>query len=411
VLPDDPVVWFAWPNADPGDERLRVLGALLERVGRIGHSSTLVACWTAPAPPKPAWVPASGPDGRWLRVPAAGLVDRLEHAFGSHQGTEPRVLPAGTASYRRPAAARPAPAVPLLGGDWLVLELSGRLPSISRALDIARATRGALLRHGSQPPPEILSGHQARPGMGTGSTPPLDRPHLAIVPLPNAGHARSDGTVMGVALILPRDCPAADRAAVEQAVLGWESAGFALALPGGPAGDPLALNVEDCIVERAAGDGPSWLIADLPSRRRTITRSYWCAPARHWVTVTPVALNRFPGNLRDSSGRARDRAEEEAAASIAHACVLAGLPEPASVMVRLDAPLAGIPAAPSGLAPGRRQLGRRFPGYKTGSGATRAGVHAEIEFSIDVRGPVLIGAGRYFGYGLCIPRKAGTHDR
>jgi len=30
-------------------------------------------------------------------------------------------------------------------------------------------------------------------------------------------------------------------------------------------------------------------------------------------------------------------------------------------------------------------------------------VHADIEFPAPVRGPVLIGAGRYLGYGLCLP--------
>jgi len=43
---------------------------------------------------------------------------------------------------------------------------------------------------------------------------------------------------------------------------------------------------------------------------------------------------------------------------------------------------------------------------QTGSGTPRACVHAEIEFTEPVRGPVLVGAGRYFGYGLCLPRQA-----
>jgi CRISPR-associated protein Csb2 len=406
VLPDDPAVWFAWPNAMPTADQFRVLDGLLARVGRIGHSSTLVTCRAARQAPSPTWIPTGGPGDTWLRVPRAGLTDRLERAFGSHQGEEPRVLPAGTASYRPLAAPRQAPHDPLLGGDWLVLEFSGRrLPSASRVLDIARAVRGALLSHGDQPPQEILSGHRSRSGAGNGSTPPLDRPHLAVVPLPNAGHARSDGTVFGVALILPLECSAGDRAAVEQAVRAWQAAGFRLDLPAGSTGGPLALPVEDCTVERAAGAGPSWLIADLASRRRTITRWYWCAPATRWLTVTPIALDRFPGNLRSTDSRIRDRAEAEAEASIARACVYAGLPEPSGVAVRLDAPVAGIPAAPAGLLAGSRPPGQRFPGYQTGSGGPRACVHAEIDFSADVRGPVLIGAGRYFGYGLCIPER------
>jgi len=30
-------------------------------------------------------------------------------------------------------------------------------------------------------------------------------------------------------------------------------------------------------------------------------------------------------------------------------------------------------------------------------------VHADIQFAAPVRGPLLLGAGRYFGLGLCLP--------
>jgi CRISPR-associated protein Csb2 len=119
--------------------------------------------------------------------------------------------------------------------------------------------------------------------------------------------------------------------------------------------------------------------------------------------VTPIALDRFPGNLRSRQPLTREQAEAEASAAIAKACVHAGLADRAgdvAVTVRLDAPLVGLPASPGGQrAPGLR----RYPGYQTGSGVARACVHAEIEFPEPVQGPVLVGAGRYFGYGLCLP--------
>ena len=133
-------------------------------------------------------------------------------------------------------------------------------------------------------------------------------------------------------------------------------------------------------------------------------RDYWCRLARRWVTVTPIALDRFPGNLRSREPRARERAETEAVASVARACAFAGLverPEQVQVTIRLDSPLVGVPASPAG-RPGTGQ--RQFPGYQTGRGTPRACVHAEIEFAEPVGGPVLVGAGRYLGYGLCLPR-------
>lgn len=405
VIPDEPTVWFIWPGSEPSDQQRDALDGLLSRVARIGHSSTLVACRSADAPPSPTWAPARDRGGARLRVPRAGLIDRLEAAFASHRGEEPRTLPAGMVYYQQPRPPAPGPRTPLLGGDWYVLGISGRrLPSAVQVLAIARAARASLLAHGDQPPPEILSGHQ-RPGGSGGPTPPLDRPHLAVVPLLNAGNPYSDGAVSGIALILPADCPDHDEQAVERAVRSWAAAGFELLLPAPSGGQPVRLVLQDLGVDRADGL-PGWLDSALTARRKTTTRDYWCRPAGRWLSVTPIALDRFPGNLRSRTPLARDRAEAEAAASVARACVFAGLadrPGQVRVTIRLDPPLAGVPASPAGRhSPGRRQ----FPGYHTGNGTPRACVHAELEFAEPVRGPVLVGAGRYLSYGLCLPRAA-----
>jgi len=210
--------------------------------------------------------------------------------------------------------------------------------------------------------------------------------------------------VSGIALILPVECPDPDKEAVERAVRSWSAAGFELLLPAFAGGQPVRLTLQDLGADRADGR-QGWLDTALTARRKTTTRDYWCRPARRWLTVTPIALDRFPGNLR-SRELARDRAEAEAAASVARACVFAGLadsPGQVRVSIRLDAPLVGVPASPGG----RRSRGQpQFPGYQTGSGTPRACVHAELEFTGPVRGPVLVGAGRYFGYGLCLPRQA-----
>lgn len=193
---------------------------------------------------------------------------------------------------------------------------------------------------------------------------------------------------------------------LEHALQNWAAAGFKLAVAS-RMGQPEVRKLEDLGVDRAGGNRPAWLYSDLSARRRTLTRGYWCRPARRWLTATPVALDRFPGQLRSGTQQARERAEAEAEVSIARACELAGLPGDPNVTIRLDAPLTGLPAAP---ADGRRDGGvgrqRQFPGYRTGRGTPRVCVHAEIEFSERVRGPVLIGAGRYFGYGLCLPSDA-----
>lgn len=401
VVPDEPTVWFVWRQAEPDHATHRALDGLLARVARLGHSSTLVACRAGSSPPRPAWVPGSSDDRRRLRVPRPGLLERLELAYASHRGREPRLLPAGMVEYRRPGPPRRRAARPLLGGDWRILGVGGQRPLAAvRALAVARALRQALLCHGDQPPPELISGHLWSPRGGASPTVPLDRPHLAVVPLPSVGHRYSDGAVRGVALILPTECADEDRAALDRALASWEEAnGLELRLPGLPGGQPVQLTLEDLGTEHANGDGARWLDSAISARRRVMTRSYWCRPARRWRSVTPIALDRFPGDLRSRKPRLRSRAEDEATTAVARACGFAGLPEPVDVTIRLDPPMAGVPAPPSA----GRYAGGGFPGYRTGRGEPRVCVHAVLEFGDLVRGPVLIGAGRYLGYGLCLP--------
>jgi CRISPR-associated protein Csb2 len=430
VLPDSHSMWFTWPGASPGPAMLATLDALLGRVGRIGHSSTLVACRCNDVGPGqdavPTWVPGGNGNGLRLRVPRVGLLDRLEHVYKTHHGEEPRTLPAGTASYRRPPQEeRFTPRRPVLGGDWYVLGVAkntdsagGKFPFAYQALAVTRAVRGALLSHGEQPAPEIISGHERAAG-GTGPTPPLAKAHLAIAPLMNVGHRRSDGTIFGVALVLPAEATTGDRDAIESALSGWALDGFELVLSGEGGGGVVRYGLEGLGAERATEERePAWLTAGIAGARKTMRRDYWCRPARRWLSVTPVALDRFPGNLRSPYGETRERAETEAEAGIAQACVNAGLaerPEDVAVTVRLDAPLVGVPVSPGGQrGPGQRP----YPGYKTGSqGTPRACVHAEIEFLRGpVQGPVLIGAGRFLGYGLFLPyegraRTRGQRDR
>ncbi|HEY6315105.1 MAG TPA: type I-U CRISPR-associated protein Csb2 [Streptosporangiaceae bacterium] len=407
VQPDETTVSFLWPDASPSTDQLRILDGLLGRVARIGHSSTLVACRCANDVLSPTWVPGRGRRGTRLRVPRAGLIDRLERAYASHHGEEPRTLPAGMSDYHRPGAPQRRLRVPFLGGDWYVLGISGqqRPPSAMQALAVARAARNSLLVYCDQPAPEILSGHQQSPGTD-GPTPPLERPHLAVAPLLNAGSSYGDGAVFGIALILPASCPADDRDVVERAIRSWWAAGFELLLPARAYGRSVRLKLEDLGIDRADGER-AWPSPAISARRKTTMRDYWCRPSRRWLSVTPIALDRFPGKFRSREPDTRERAEQEAAACVARACVFAGLadrPEDVRVTVRMDAPLIGIPVSPRG----RRRAGtRQFPGYQTGTGTPRVCVHAEIEFAEPVEGPVLVGAGRYLGYGLCLPRGSG----
>lgn len=394
VVPDTPTVWFTWPDADPSDECRSALDSLLARVGRLGHPSTLVACRIDDDPPPASLTVRHGrrrEGDPLVRIPQAGLLDFLEADHQRHLGREPRTVEGVAVAYAWRHRVPTPPEPPLLGGEWYVLGLPpGQTLGLQRALDLTRAVRGALLAHGPQPAPPVLSGHEPGPAPSR----PIDGPHLAVVPLAAVLHPRNDGAIRGVALILPRDADADDRAALVAALAAWRTAdGLPLTLPG-HRGAPWLLR--DLGFERGDGE-PHRASSPMASlRRRT-----WTRPARRWATVTPIALDRVPGQLRAADPVRRQRAFEEAEATIARSCELAGLPAPASVEVRLDPVLSTVPH----LGPDRRGRGRRpFPPFRTGgTNQPRVCVNAVLTFDPPVAGPVLVGAGRFLGYGLCLP--------
>jgi CRISPR-associated protein Csb2 len=237
--------------------------------------------------------------------------------------------------------------------------------------------RRALIEiHGEENLPAMLSGHDAN---GKPST----QPHVDFVPLPWVGHEYADGSVQGLAIVLPRAVQSLDRERLLRLIARWEvergdaSDDYAIEL-GTPVdlGHPISLRIKRI---------------ELPTKT-TLNSARWSRPARKFVTATPIALDRHPGNLRSNTQRAAHKAAAEAKSSIAEACERIGLPRPLDVAISL---------AP--LLPGAQHV-RQFAPWPPQSGrARRARVHAEIEFSGEVSGPLLIGAGRYFGLGLCLP--------
>ena len=78
---------------------------------------------------------------------------------------------------------------------------------------------------------------------------------------------------------------------------------------------------------------------------------------------------------------------------VATACLQSGLPEPATIRAGLAPFLAGVPHA------------RSFHVKPRAGRPPRPLFHADITFPVPVLGPVLLGAGRYAGYGVCRPIK------
>lgn len=386
VAPEVPRVVFSWPDAEPSPQQSAALDSLAARVVRLGHSSSLVVLRVARPGARPAatWLPnrgeaKGGGDEEVLRVVEPGQFEALRAAF-EQQGDAPgRVLPAAFQRYARPAAARRVEAKhTVYGDDWIVLRrVAGpRLPSV-RAFDVARTLRKALLEASGAGTPEILSGHGP---FGERS----EVPHAAYVPLPYVGSQHADGAILGAAVILPREAKREERLAVYRAFDQWERRRAQraedpprLPLFLGRLGELSLIRVEE---------------EPIPVALRPGT---WCHSSASWASATPVALDRNPGDLRSKEARKEAAAYAEAEAILATACEQIGLPRPERVTVVPAAPLAGAEKA------------RQFPPFATGKPPVqRVLVHAVLHFEAPVRGPILLGAGRYFGLGLFRPLKS-----
>jgi CRISPR-associated protein Csb2 len=374
ALPETPTFAFLWPAADPSSHRA-ALEQLCARVTRLGHSSSLVRCRIVDRQIAPTLIPSNEGDVV-LRVVGPSQLERLEQAFERHQAVENRILPARFQRYRTASAEHQTSSLPQSVfsddvRDWVLFErVGGERLLASRGADLAQALRKALIEvQGEQDLPETLSGH--------GKNGPTDRPHVAFVPLPFVGHEHADGAIMGIALILPRELPSADRETLFLLIARWEK-------------DRADAQGKLTLADRSL---PRFLVRRVEvSAKVALDPRRWCRASRRFITATPIALDRNPGNLRSNRAGTAWKAALEAQKIIADSCERVVGMRPASVEVSL---------AP--LLPGAQHVRFFSPWPRRPDRPRRVKVHADIRFAERVRGPLLLGAGRYFGLGLCLP--------
>ncbi len=400
VTPDDSRIYFSWPGAETESPHREVLDAVLARIARVGHSSCLVSCRTVPAPLTPAtWLPSlPGPVSEFepeVRTLTPGLYDALVTEFERHQGASERVLPALMTRYRQPGGRTGEVARQHGIGDWIVLPLpaGARLP-IGRTQDVTRAVRGALMAHASQPVASVISGHPTNPA----DTTPLDGPHMALLALPNVSHRHADGLIHAVALCLPSGISGDDRDSILEALQNWSrdsgGEGYDLLLSGG------RQRRFGVATLNAADTAEYWLRSRAP--RTVVSRAFWSRVSQSWSSVTPVALDRHPRIGRHAD---YDAVSAAVAPVVVDMCQRVGLPSPIEISVSPEPIWAAVPAV--GTGPGSPG-GPRFPQFRTGgrSDSRRFTTNLSIRFAEPVGGPVVIGAGRFFGYGLMLPTPA-----
>jgi CRISPR-associated protein Csb2 len=397
ATPTEPMVVFVWPDADLPDRLAVGFRALLTRLVRLGHSSTFVrANLLEPAALKTVeqrttrFRPDEENGELVIRWVAPGQMERLAAAFERHQETAPRVLPAHFVRYtaRALGASRAMPKTVFSNDDFIVFARSGgpRLP-ITSAAGVSKQFRRALMSAAEEPIPEMLSGHRAD---GHAS----EMPHLAIVPLPVVGSEHAGGSLAGIALIFPRTFEKSEREAVLRAVGRLESRGRSASDEIGTI--HLELGSAGLLeLERVEWGEP---------RRTALKSGWWSRPSRQWATATPIALDRNPGDLHDPD-KARRHAAFSAAEDIVRTAVSRVIPSleqsgtsavSATSLLRVDVVRSCVLAGTA-----KPKTYPRFPADQTRP--QRVLVHARLSFDQPVWGPLLIGAGRYHGLGLCLP--------
>jgi len=363
--PEDERVQFIWRNAVPTPVTVDALRRIAAQVSYLGHSSSLVRVAVIESPKDAVLTPSDSGD-TLLRVPSKGRLEYLDREFARSQGTRQFRPDAGAvqryACVGKNEVSTSTPASSF--GEMIVFKrLSGSPERIESLLTVTSVLRDALmLRSPQQPTPGCISGHG-------------DTPHNACVALPFVNHRHADGSLKGVAIILPKGLAEADQLVIFGALNGFEE-----------------LNSKQGMhwqIRRCLGDAET----------TTLSEQTWTQKALVWASVSPMLLDRFPKLIKQNGKeqvanmpeyKPGDSPEE----IVADACERIGLPRPKAIRLHKNSLVLGVP-------PSTRFRLRRRDGE-----APRPASHVIVEFGEPVQGPVLLGAGRYFGLGLFFPLHA-----
>jgi CRISPR-associated protein Csb2 len=363
--PEDERVHFIWGDASPTPATIDALRRIAAQVSYLGHSSSLVRVAVIESPRDAVLKPSDSGD-TLLRIPSKGRLEYLEIEFARSQGTRQfRPDAGGVRRYAHVGKNEVSRLTPSSSfGEMIIFQrLSGLPERIESLLIVTSVLRDALMAQSpQQPAPGCISGHG-------------DTPHIACVALPFVNHRYADGSLKGVAILLPKGLAEADQ----------------LVIFGG-------LNR---IEELNSKQGMHWQIRHCvdDAESATLSESTWTRKARVWASVSPMLLDRFPKpvnqNGREPTANAPEYKPGDSPEEIvADACERIGLPRPKAVRLHKNSLVLGVPPS------------TRFHLRRRRDEAPRPASHVILEFSEAVKGPVLLGAGRYFGLGLFLPLPA-----
>lgn len=357
-LPEDARVQFDWlDDAGLSDAAVAVLDRLARRVPYLGRSTSAVTLAfsrrldSTPLPGLNSYEPADGRSSLSIRLPYPGLLEELNALFQENQPAWQALGPISRRFYQEIGAdsAEETPGVIDINSpyrDLVILRFDELRPSGNLVSLFTEALRRKVMGQTEDPLPPALHGH-GTPGL----------PHVAYLGLPFVGNEHADGQLMALAVAIP-GLKHDERLRILRGVLGE--------------------NPEREISLHVSGFKQEFKLRYSPNETRpfTATVERWTEPSRTWATATPLVLDRFPK-------------DGDLPAAVAESFVNAGLPEPRHIQVSREPVMDGsVRLRPAELP--KRCRGRLY-------------THARVTFDDPVHGPVLVGAGRYFGVGLFAP--------
>lgn len=364
--PHDKTVYFIWnDDAALDEQKAKALQEVAENVTYLGHSMSPVRVSVRRDAPTPTLTPH--PQGTLLlRTTGQGRLDYLEilHLQRSENASlQPRL--GRVSEYRIEGASIAPPTRSLFQRIYVIRKEQGCLMPLESAYGLCSLVRKALLERCADPLPESISGHLA-------SGKPSNQPHMAVIPLPNVGHRHADGHIMGFAVLFPENTESSERKQLEQGL--------------------------QKLKRITLGSLGEWQVSlldaeSLEAAAKTLQPETYIAAHKHWATVTPVAFGHYPKN----------KPGKDALAIIGKACHDIGLPQPVAVNIAPGSRFNGVPQA--------KDFKHSADFQRVDHLKEKMLAHISLSFDQAVQGPIILGAGRFLGLGVCRPdiRKEQNH--
>jgi CRISPR-associated protein Csb2 len=358
-FPQSSTVAYQWPIGAEADaakqaDVIAAMSSLLTCVGRtvdLAYARGQLLDGEAPAKAvqRKRWQPVEREGGRWL-VPAAGFLEFLDRRFPRSVSAEPPDF-----TNTRQVSYEPEDVLRMDGRKLAFDPRDLRQPAgmvRNAMLHWADATPGIRPHFAADQLARFLQGHKSAAGKERS-----EGGHFAIVPLPsvNPPAFTADGWLRRVAVIGYGVTSPADHELFQELTRGLH--GAVLEDNGKPRGE----------------------LRLLTAREQQRVLAPLAGPANRWRSVTPVVLTGFT-----RKGRA------------AEACLVRALLQQGFQEEDIESVAAFTgPVVPTA-QPARAY---RVQGYLD----TTPRIHAEVIFRRQLAGPLVVGRGRFTGFGLLIP--------